>query len=277
LPDIVNPLPGPSAGTAASATGVEPIVHFDKVSKSFGDVHVLKALDFDVAPNEKIAIIGPSGSGKTTILRVLMTLVKPDSGRVTVDGDFLFHKRVGDKVVPADERHLHKVRQNIGMVFQHFNLFPHMKVIRNVTEAPIHVLGLSKAEAEERAVGLLEKVGLGDKVDAFPAQLSGGQKQRVAIARALAMQPKVMLFDEVTSALDPELVGEVLTILRQIADEGDMTMLIVTHEMGFARDVADRVVFFDAGQVAEEGPPEMIFTDPQNPRTQEFLKAVLAH
>jgi polar amino acid transport system ATP-binding protein len=277
LPDIVNPLAGQTADTTADASAVQPIVHFDKVSKSFGDVHVLKALDFDVAPNEKIAIIGPSGSGKTTILRVLMTLVKPDSGKVLVDGEYLFHKRVGDKVVPADERHLHKVRQNIGMVFQHFNLFPHMKVLRNVTEAPIHVLGLSKAEAEERAVALLEKVGLGDKVDAFPAQLSGGQKQRVAIARALAMQPKVMLFDEVTSALDPELVGEVLTILRQIAEEGEMTMLIVTHEMGFARDVADRVVFFDAGQVAEEGPPEMIFTDPQNPRTQEFLKAVLAH
>jgi polar amino acid transport system ATP-binding protein len=261
---------------AADGPG-EPIVVFRKVSKSFGDVHVLRELDFEVAPNENIAIIGPSGSGKTTILRILMTLVRPDSGEVIVDGRHLFHKRVGDRLVPADERHLHEVRKNIGMVFQHFNLFPHMKVLRNVTEAPIHVLGLSRSEAVERATGLLELVGLGDKLDAFPGQLSGGQKQRVAIARALAMRPKVMLFDEVTSALDPELVGEVLGIIRQLAKDGEMAMLIVTHEMGFARDVADRVVFFDAGQVAEQGPPGEISTAPKNPRTQEFLRAVLEH
>ncbi|MBA2668555.1 MAG: ectoine/hydroxyectoine ABC transporter ATP-binding protein EhuA [Trueperaceae bacterium] len=253
------------------------MVVFRTVKKSFGDVHVLRELNFEVAPAEKVAIIGPSGSGKTTILRVLMTLERPDSGEVIVAGEHLYHKRVGDRLVKADERHLRMVRQNIGMVFQHFNLFPHMKVIRNVTEAPIHVLGLSKDEANDRAKGLLDMVGLGDKLDAYPAQLSGGQKQRVAIARALAMRPKVMLFDEVTSALDPELVGEVLGIIRTLADEGEMAMLIVTHEMGFARDVADRVVFFDRGQVAEEGPPERIFSEPQNPRTQEFLRAVLAH
>ena len=262
--------------TPAPATG-GPIVRFRGVNKRFGDLHVLRDLDFEVAPAEKVAIIGPSGSGKTTILRILMTLVRPDDGEVIVDGEHLFHRRVGDRLVSADERHLRKVRANIGMVFQHFNLFPHMRVLRNVTEAPIHVLGLSKREATERAGDLLDMVGLGDKLDAYPAQLSGGQKQRVAIARALAMRPKVMLFDEVTSALDPELVGEVLSIIRKLADEGEMAMLIVTHEMSFARDVADRVVFFDAGQVAEEGPPADIFSAPSNPRTQEFLKAVLEH
>ena len=275
------PTADPTARTApngvADATGVDPIVRFEKVTKRFGDLTVLDELDFEVAPGEKIAIIGPSGSGKTTILRVLMTLVKPDSGKVTVDGQYLYHRRVGDKLLPANEKHLREVRKNIGMVFQHFNLFPHMKVLRNVTEGPIHVLGVPRKEAEERAIDLLEKVGLGDKHDAYPGQLSGGQKQRVAIARALAMKPKVMLFDEVTSALDPELVGEVLGILRQIADEGEMSMLIVTHEMGFARDVADRVVFFDAGRVAEEGPPSTIFSAPENERTQAFLKAVLEH
>jgi len=264
------------APTSAPDAG-DPIVRFRGVNKRFGDLHVLRDLDFDVGPAEKVAIIGPSGSGKTTILRVLMTLVRPDSGEIVVDGEHLYHRRVGDRLVPADERHLRKVRTNIGMVFQHFNLFPHMRVLRNVTEAPIHVLGLSKAEATERATGLLEMVGLGDKLDAYPSQLSGGQKQRVAIARALAMRPKVMLFDEVTSALDPELVGEVLSIIRKLAEEGDMAMLIVTHEMSFARDIADRVVFFDNGQVAEQGPPADIFTAPSNPRTQEFLKAVLQH
>lgn len=264
-----------TAGHAAD--DAPPIVRFRGVNKRFGDLHVLRDLDFDVAPGEKVAIIGPSGSGKTTILRILMTLVRPDAGEVLVDGEHLFHRRVGDRLVPADERHLRSVRANIGMVFQHFNLFPHMRVLRNVTEAPIHVLGMSTHEATERATELLEMVGLGDKLDAYPAQLSGGQKQRVAIARALAMRPKVMLFDEVTSALDPELVGEVLSILRRLARTGEMAMLIVTHEMSFARDVADRVVFFDQGQVAEEGPPSDIFSAPSNPRTQEFLKAVLEH
>jgi polar amino acid transport system ATP-binding protein len=277
LPAPADTAPVTSGAATHTSRSGEPIVTFRKVSKSFGDLHVLRELDFDVAPAEKVAIIGPSGSGKTTILRVLMTLVRPDSGEVIVGGEHLYHQRVGDRLVPASERHLHEVRKNIGMVFQHFNLFPHMKVLRNVTEAPIHVLGMKRAEAESRAEELLAMVGLGDKLDAYPAQLSGGQKQRVAIARALAMRPKVMLFDEVTSALDPELVGEVLSIIRKLAQESEMAMLIVTHEMSFARDVADRVVFFDQGQVAEEGPPSQIFTAPENPRTQEFLRAVLEH
>ncbi|HZJ08438.1 MAG TPA: ectoine/hydroxyectoine ABC transporter ATP-binding protein EhuA [Trueperaceae bacterium] len=253
------------------------MVEFVDVRKAYGDVVVLDDLNFRVAANEKVAIIGPSGSGKTTILRVLMTLVKPDSGKVFVDGKPLWHQQLNGKSVPASEKYLRSARDGIGMVFQHFNLFPNMTVLRNVIEAPVHVQGVPRKEAVEKGNELLEKVGLADKVDAFPAQLSGGQKQRVAIARALALDPKLMLFDEVTSALDPELVGEVLGILRQLAHETDMTMLIVTHEMRFARDVADRVVFFDSGRVAEEGPPEKIFTDPENPRTASFLHAVLDH
>jgi polar amino acid transport system ATP-binding protein len=263
--------------TANGQEDRRPIVKFDKVTKSFGDLVVLRELDLEVGPSEKIAIIGPSGSGKTTILRVLMTLEKPDSGYIYVDGQPLWHKEVNEKLVPADERHLRKVRGNIGMVFQHFNLFPHMKVLRNVTEAPIYVLGMKKTEAEERARDLLTMVGLGDKLDAYPAQLSGGQKQRVAIARALAMRPKVMLFDEVTSALDPELVGEVLAVMRDLAKEGEMAMLIVTHEMGFAREVADRLIFFAGGKVVEAGPPAAIFANPREERTKMFLDAVLHH
>jgi polar amino acid transport system ATP-binding protein len=265
------------AARAEALERAEPMVRFEKVRKSFGSLTVLRDLDFTVRAGEKVAIIGPSGSGKTTILRVLMTLVKPNSGKVFVGGDPLWHREVDGKVLPAPQSQLRKVRNRIGMVFQHFNLFPNMSVLRNVTEAPIHVKGVARAEAETRARELLDMVGLGDKVKAFPSQLSGGQKQRVAIARALAMDPDLMLFDEVTSALDPELVGEVLGILRQLAHETNMTMLIVTHEMGFARDVSDRVVFFDAGQVAEEGPPSKIFSEPENPRTQSFLKAVLEH
>jgi polar amino acid transport system ATP-binding protein len=206
-----------------------------------------------------------------------MTLVKPNGGVIYVVGEPLWHQQVGDKLVPASEKHLHKVRGKIGMVFQHFNLFPHMTALRNVTEAPIHVLKVPKGDAEERAKELLNKVGLGDKFDHYPSQLSGGQKQRVAIARALAMRPKVMLFDEVTSALDPELVGEVLNVIRELAEEGDMAMLLVTHEMGFAREVSDRVVFFDKGQVVEQGPPADIFDNPQSERTKTFFSAVLRH
>jgi len=265
------------AARAKALERAEPMVRFEKVRKSFGSLTVLRDLDFTVRAGEKVAIIGPSGSGKTTILRVLMTLVKPNGGKVFVGGEPLWHREVDGKVLPAPQSQLRKVRNRIGMVFQHFNLFPNMSVLRNVTEAPIHVKGVARAEAESRARELLDMVGLGDKFKAFPSQLSGGQKQRVAIARALAMDPDLMLFDEVTSALDPELVGEVLGILRQLAHETNMTMLIVTHEMGFARDVSDRVVFFDAGQVAEEGPPSKIFSEPENPRTQSFLKAVLEH
>ncbi len=254
----------------------EAIVRFVNVNKSFGKLHVLRDLNLNVAPAERVAIIGPSGSGKTTLLRILMTLEKPDSGYIYVNGDMLWHKKEADKIVEADEKHLRRVRGQIGMVFQHFNLFPHMKVLRNVTEAPVHVLGMPQEEAEARARELLAMVGLAEKLDYFPSQLSGGQQQRVAIARALAMRPKVMLFDEVTGALDPELVGEVLNVLRQLAHDTQMTMLIVTHEMDFARDVADRVLFFENGQIVEEGPPEKIFTDPENPRTRMFLSRVLS-
>lgn len=248
-----------------------PIVRYRKVSKNFGDRPILKEINLDIAPGEKIAVIGPSGSGKTTLARLLMTLEEPTSGTIEVDGDQLWHKTVKGQLVPADEKHLHSIRGKIGMVFQHFNLFPHMSILRNVTEAPIHVLGVDKEEAVERAVAMLKKVGLADKLDQYPAQLSGGQKQRVAIARALVMRPRVMLFDEVTSALDPELVGEVLAVIREIAEEGEMAMLLITHEMEFARDVADRIVFTDGGRIVEQGTPEQIFYRPQSPRLKTFL------
>jgi polar amino acid transport system ATP-binding protein len=254
-----------------------PMVKFEKVDKYFGDLHVLRELELDVAPGERVSIIGPSGSGKTTLLRILMTLEELDSGVIYVDGEPLWHMEKNGALIRADEKHLRHVRSKIGMVFQHFNLFPHMRALRNVSEAPIHVLGMSKKEATERALNLLDIVGLADKVDSFPSQLSGGQQQRVAIARALAMQPKVMLFDEVTGALDPELVGEVLSVLRKLAYETQMTMLIVTHEMGFARDISDRILFFDSGRIVESGPPDKIFSAPDNPRTKEFLGRVLQH
>jgi polar amino acid transport system ATP-binding protein len=250
---------------------IQPIVRYKDVCKSFGDVDVLKGINLDIAPGEKVALIGPSGSGKTTLIRMLMTLEKPTSGMIEVDGTPLWHMEVNGRLVPADEKHLRKVRKNIGMVFQHFNLFPHMTVLKNCTTAPIHVLGLSKKEAEERAVEMLEKVGLGDKLNVYPHQLSGGQKQRVAMARALVMRPKVMLFDEVTSALDPELVGEVLEVIREIAKEGKMTMILVTHEMEFARDVADRIVFLDNGRIVEEGSPEQVLERSKNERLKRFL------
>ncbi|GAA4495239.1 ectoine/hydroxyectoine ABC transporter ATP-binding protein EhuA [Actinoallomurus oryzae] len=250
-------------------------IRFEGVVKRFGDNVVLRELDFSVAPGERVTLIGPSGSGKTTILRLLMTLEKVDDGVIWVNGRPLSHMKRGLRLVPADEKYLHRVRNDIGMVFQQFNLFPNMSVLRNVTEAPVHVLKLSRDEANERARELLDLVGLADKADAHPAQLSGGQQQRVAIARALAMQPKILLLDEVTSALDPELVAGVLDVLRNIANETDITMLCVTHEMGFARDVSDRVLMFDKGQIVEEGSPEKIFSEPENQRTQDFLHAVL--
>jgi polar amino acid transport system ATP-binding protein len=252
-----------------------PMVRFRQVSKAFGSNRVLRELDLDVPAGEKVAIIGPSGSGKTTILRMLMTLTAPDSGNVEVDGDSLWHERRGERLVPASEKHLRRMRNKIGMVFQQFNLFPHMKVLRNVAEAPIKVLGMRREEAEILGKELLGMVGLVEKLDSYPAQLSGGQQQRVAIARALALKPKVMLFDEVTSALDPELVGEVLQVIRDLAQRSDMTMLLVTHEMRFARDCPDRVVMFDQGSIVESGPPEKIFSAPDSPRTREFLRAVL--
>ncbi len=262
----------------ATAQAVAPMVHFEKVTKRYGPLTVLDQLDLDVAPNEKVAIIGPSGSGKTTVLRMLMTLETIDNGLISIDGEPLTHmpgKQPGAPLVRANAAHLRRMRGHIGMVFQHFNLFPHMTAIKNCMEAPVTVLGLSKDEAHERAADLLAQVGLADKVDHYPSQLSGGQQQRVAIARALAMRPKVMLFDEVTSALDPELCGEVLSVIRSLGNEHQLTMLMVTHQMGFAREFADRVCFFHGGRIEEQGPAQALFENPQNERTQQFLRAVM--
>jgi len=260
---------------AVEAPVTRPIIQFERVCKAFGKTQVLRELDFDVSAGEKVAIIGPSGSGKTTILRILMTLEQPNSGTVEVDGELLWHERRRGQLVAAGEKHLHRMRGKIGMVFQQFNLFPHMRVLRNTTEAAIRVLGLPKEEAESRARELLGMVGLTGKLDAYPSQLSGGQQQRVAIARALALNPKVMHVAEVTSALDPELVGEALEVLQHLTKTTDMTMLFVTHEMRFARESSDRVVMFDQGRIVESGPPDKIFTSPESPRTQAFLRAVL--
>ncbi len=267
--------PATQSHTAGSRESGEPLIKFEKVLKKFGDLTVLNDLDFTVAPGERVTLIGPSGSGKTTILRLLMTLETLTGGYIWVDNQPLWHMYKGDKLVPANEKHLRQVRKKIGMVFQQFNLFPNMRVLQNITEAPIQVLGKSKDEAEATARELLDRVGLAEKADAHPTQLSGGQQQRVAIARALAMEPKVLLLDEVTSALDPELVAGVLNVLREIAETTDITMLIVTHEMHFARDVSHKVMMFDSGQVVESGPPDKIFTDPDHERTKRFLKAVL--
>ncbi|WP_327355845.1 ectoine/hydroxyectoine ABC transporter ATP-binding protein EhuA [Streptomyces sp. NBC_01304] len=251
------------------------LIRFDKVTKRFGSNVVLDSLDFSVASGKHVTLIGPSGSGKTTILRLLMTLLEPDEGTIKVGGQYLNHEEKNGKLVKASENHVREVRKNIGMVFQQFNLFPNMKVLRNVTEAPIHVLGLSTDEADQRARELLELVGLTEHMDKYPTQLSGGQQQRVAIARALAMRPQVLLLDEVTSALDPELVAGVLDVLRDIAHSTDITMLCVTHEMNFARDISDQVLMFDKGRVIESGSPEKIFGEPDHDRTREFLSAVL--
>jgi len=253
-----------------------PIITIDGVSKSFGALEVLKDLSFDVALGEKLALIGPSGSGKTTILRILMTLETINGGMIHIDGEPLWQMPKNGEMIAADEAHLHKMRAKIGMVFQLFNLFPHKTVLENVALAPILTKGLSKPQANIKAMELLEMVGMSDKAAQKPAQLSGGQKQRVAIARALALKPKIMLFDEVTSALDPELVEEVLNVMRKLAEETDMTMLLVTHEMSFARDFADRVLFFDSGKIVEAGPPDQIFSDPKEERTQAFLRKVIA-
>ena len=254
-----------------------PFIHFDKVVKRYGDHTVLDHLDIDIEAGEKVTLIGPSGSGKTTILRLLMTLETLTEGYIWVDGKPLWHMRKDSQLVPANQKYLREMRKQIGMVFQHFNLFPNMTVLQNVIEAPIRSLGQSRDQAVARAKELLSHVGLTAKEDAHPNQLSGGQQQRVAIARALAMSPRVLLLDEVTSALDPELVAGVLAVLRELAETTDITMLCVTHEMGFARDVSDRVMMFDKGQIVEEGPPRQIFEAPENDRTKSFLSAVLAH
>ena len=253
------------------------MIVFDRVEKRFGDNVVLSDLSFTVAPGEHVTLIGPSGSGKTTILRLLMSLESVNDGTITVGGRYLSHMEKGGKLVPADEKHSREVRKHIGMVFQQFNLFPNMTVRGNLIEAPTRVLGLSKDEANARAEELLDLVGLREKLDEHPSRLSGGQQQRVAIARALAMRPDVLLLDEVTSALDPELVAGVLALLRDIGTTTDITILCVTHEMGFARDFSHRVMMFDGGKVIEDAPPEKLFSEPEQRRTQEFLKAVLAH
>lgn len=254
-----------------------PRIRIRGLVKSYGDLEVLRGIDLTVPGGDVVSIIGPSGSGKSTLLRVLMTLERPDAGRVEIDGESLFTMNRGDGggETAAGHAHVRRIRRKITMVFQHFNLFPHMKVLQNVTAGPIHALGLSREEAEERAVGYLNRVGLEDKIDAWPTRLSGGQKQRVAIARALAMEPEIMLFDEITSALDPELVGGVLALLAEIASAGTMTMLVVTHEMGFARECSKRTLFFDQGVILEDGPPERIFDAPRHERTREFLGSII--
>jgi len=248
------------------------IITFDKVSKSFGELKVLDQLNLEVKDGEKLALIGPSGSGKTTILRILMTLETIDSGFVSVNNEYLWHEKINDKVVPATDKHLQKMRDQIGMVFQQFNLFPHLTAIENVKQPQILVKKKNESQAKEKAEDLFNMIGLSDKIDHYPHQLSGGQQQRVAIARALAMDPKIMLFDEVTSALDPELVDEVLAVLRKLAADSDTTMLTVTHEMNFAQDFADRVLFFDAGQIVESGSPKDLFSNPREERTKSFLR-----
>ena len=238
------------------------MIEIKNLKKSFGDNHVLKGIDQSVEQNEVLCIIGPSGSGKSTMLRCINQLEVPSSGEIYIDGELV------------TEANLDRIRKKMGMVFQQFNLFPHMSVLDNLTVAPINVKGVSKEEAEAKAKQLLERVGLSDKINEFPRSLSGGQQQRVAIARALAMDPEVMLFDEPTSALDPEMVGEVLDVMKSLAKEG-MAMVVVTHEMGFAKEVADKVIFMDGGYIVEEGTPAEVLGNPQEPRTKDFLSKVL--
>ena len=240
------------------------MIEVKNLEKSFGKNHVLRGINETINEGEVVCIIGPSGSGKSTFLRCLNLLEQPTSGEVILDGE----------KINAPDRDIDKIREKLGMVFQNFNLFPHMSVLDNITMAPIKVKGQARGDAEAEARRLLDVVGLLDKAEAYPSSLSGGQKQRVAIARALAMEPEIMLFDEPTSALDPEMVGEVLAVMKQLAEDG-MTMVIVTHEMGFAREVADRVLFIDGGVILEQGTPEEIFGNPQNERTQTFLSMVL--
>ncbi|MGO8686741.1 MAG: amino acid ABC transporter ATP-binding protein [Candidatus Dormibacteria bacterium] len=251
-----------------------PMVRAEAVHKSFGRNEVLLGIDLEVAPREVMCIIGPSGSGKSTFLRCINHLEKIDAGRLWVDGELVGYRERGGRLHELPEREVCRKRAEIGMVFQSFNLFPHMTALENVIEAPVRVRRESVATASERGRALLDRVGLGDRLDSHPRQLSGGQQQRVAIARALAMQPKLMLFDEPTSALDPELVGDVLDVMRGLAHEG-MTMVVVTHEMGFAREVGDTLVFMDGGAIVEAGRPRDVIGNPQQDRTKEFLSKVL--
>ena len=240
------------------------VIKVENLHKSFGDLEVLSGIDEEINQGEVVVVIGPSGSGKSTFLRCLNRLEEITAGKVWIEGEQINSPQVD----------INKIRQETGMVFQHFNLFPHKNVLENIILAPVKVKGVARKEAEKIAYDLLDKVGLRDKATTYPKQLSGGQKQRIAIARALAMQPKVMLFDEPTSALDPEMVGDVLEVMKNLAEEG-MTMVVVTHEMGFAREVGDRVLFMDEGLIVEVGPPEQIFGDPQQERTQKFLAKIL--
>ncbi|KNX36587.1 amino acid ABC transporter ATP-binding protein [Luteipulveratus halotolerans] len=257
-----------------SASGV-PLVRALNVTKAFHGNEVLKGIDLDVSEGEVVCLLGPSGSGKTTFLRCINQLENIDGGRIWVDGDLMGYEDKGGRLHRLHDKRIAAQRREIGMVFQRFNLFPHMTALENVMEGPVQVKGIGKAEAKGAALELLERVGLKDRCDHYPAQLSGGQQQRVAIARALAMKPKLMLFDEPTSALDPELVGEVLSVMRELAQDG-MTMIVVTHEMSFARGVADRVIFMDAGVVVESGPPLEVIDRPQHERTRAFLSRLHA-
>jgi polar amino acid transport system ATP-binding protein len=260
--------------TGVVPAAAPPMVRAERLCKYFGQVEVLRGIDLEVAPSEVACVIGPSGSGKSTFLRCINHLEKISAGRLWVDGELVGYREHGGKLHELKDKEVSAQRRDIGMVFQRFNLFPHMTALENVTEAPVRVKRVRREEARARGVELLQRVGLGDRVHHYPNQLSGGQQQRVAIARALAMEPKLMLFDEPTSALDPELVGEVLDVMRSLADEG-MTMLVVTHEMGFAREVGDTLVFMDEGLVVEAGNPRQVLTDPQHERTRAFLSKVL--
>jgi polar amino acid transport system ATP-binding protein len=262
-----------TTATAEDTAGAE-MVRADNVHKSFGRLEVLKGIDLVVRPGEVSVVIGPSGSGKSTFLRCINHLEKINAGRIWVDGELIGYRERGDKLHELRDREVAAQRRAIGMVFQRFNLFPHMTVLDNVMEAPCRVRRESKSAVRELALALLRRVGLGDKVDSYPGQLSGGQQQRVAIARALAMQPKLMLFDEPTSALDPELVGEVLDVMKDLARDG-MTMIVVTHEIGFAREVGDSLIFMDEGVVVEAGTPREVIADPRHERTRAFLAKVL--
>jgi polar amino acid transport system ATP-binding protein len=251
-----------------------PVVVVEDVQKSFGHVHVLRGVSLEVREGETVCLIGPSGSGKTTLIRCINHLERIDSGRIEVNGQLIGYREQRGKLVEDSDANIALQRRQIGMVFQRFNLFPHRSALGNVMEAPVHVLGVSKEEAEEQGRRLLERVGLADKCDVYPSQLSGGQQQRVAIARALAMKPALMLFDEATSALDPEFTGEVLAVMEELANDG-LTMIVVTHEMGFARAAADRVVMMDEGEIIEEGTPEHFFAEPEHHRTKAFLSKIL--